>query len=142
MEMTAITKPRPAFSIGEISRLAGVNIETIRYYERIGVLPAPPRTASGRRIYGERERRVLTFIRRGRELGFSIPEIRALLALGAPGDASCAQVREIASAHLVEVRAKIADLVKLETMLSAAVAQCTGDIAPVCPVIDILSDAA
>ncbi len=102
--MTAITKARANYPIGALSRLTGVNIETIRYYERIGMVPAPPRSESGRRIYGEDERRVLAFIRRGRELGFSLPEIRALLELGAPGDASCGEVREIASAHLAGVR--------------------------------------
>jgi MerR family mercuric resistance operon transcriptional regulator len=137
--MTAITKPRPGLTIGAISRAAGVNIETIRYYERVGVLPAPPRTASGRRAYGEQEKRILTFIRRGRELGFSLSEIRALLALGAPGDASCAEVREIASLHLAAVRSKIADLARLESLLAEAVARCTGDAAPACPVLDILS---
>lgn len=138
--MAAITNARPALPIGELSRLTGVNIETIRYYERIGMLPAPPRTASGRRVYDRRQQRVLSFIRRGRELGFSLPEIRALLDLGAPGDASCGQVREIASSHLASVRAKIADLVKLESLLAAAVAQCAGNTAPICPVVDILDD--
>jgi len=140
--MTAITKARPDYAIGALSRLTGVNIETIRYYERIGMLPAPPRTASGRRVYGDTERRVLAFIRRGRELGFSPPEIRALLDLGAPGDASCGEVRDIASAHLDSVRAKIADLVKLESVLADAVARCTGDTAPVCPVLDVLAEPA
>ena len=75
--------PRSAatLSIGELSRRAGVNIETIRYYERIKILPAPPRTTGGRRAYGPAETRSLTFIRRSRELGFSLDEIRALLAL-------------------------------------------------------------
>ena len=136
--MTAITKARPAYAIGPLSRLTGVNIETIRYYERIGMLPAPPRTASGRRVYSDTERRVLAFIRRGRELGFSLPEIRTLIDLGAPGDASCAEVRDIASAHLATVRARIADLVKLESLLADAVARCTGGTAPACPVLDAL----
>jgi MerR family mercuric resistance operon transcriptional regulator len=140
--MAAITSPRAAhFAIGDVSRLTGVNIETIRYYERIGMLPAPPRTASGRRVYGADERRILAFIRRGRELGFSLPEIRALLDLGAPGEASCGEVRDIASAHLAGVRSKIVDLLRLEAILADAVAQCTGDTAPVCPVLDVLADA-
>jgi len=70
--------------IGKISRLSGVNIETIRYYERIKMLPAPRRTTSGRRVYSTTELRILAFIRRSRELGFSLNEIRALLRLGAP----------------------------------------------------------
>jgi MerR family mercuric resistance operon transcriptional regulator len=69
-------------SSGELSKDSGVNIETIRYYERIKMLPAPPRTASGRRVYGPAEKRTLAFIRRSRDLGFTLEEIRALLALG------------------------------------------------------------
>jgi MerR family mercuric resistance operon transcriptional regulator len=137
--MTAITNTRPAtLSIGELSRLTGVNIETIRYYERVKMLAVPPRTEAGRRIYGPDDRRVLAFVRRSRELGFTLDEIRALLALGAPGKVSCAEVKEIAGAHLASVRAKLADLARLADVLAAAVAQCTGDVAPACPVLDIL----
>src|SRR5262249_17736794 len=124
--------------IGEISKRSGVNIETIRYYERIEMLPAPPRTASGRRIYGAFELRLLAFIRRSRELGFSLDEIRALLRLGAPGDASCREVREIARHHLEDIRARIGDLRKLERLLANTIAKCTGSSAPDCPVLDIL----
>src|SRR5437588_11585102 len=99
--MRPITVSRAeTFAIGELSRLTGANIETIRYYERIKMLPAPPRTASGRRVYGARDVRVLAFIRRARELGFSLDDIRALLRLGSPEKASCRQVREIAAHHL------------------------------------------
>lgn len=140
--MPAITIARPeTISIGELSRLTGVNIETIRYYERVKMLPAPPRTEGGRRIYGPIGRRVLAFIHRGRDLGFRLDEIRALLDLGAPGEATCAEVKEIASAHLEGVRAKLADLARLEAVLADAVAQCTGDAAPICPVLDILESA-
>src|SRR6516162_9540140 len=69
--------PSETLSIGELSRRTGVNIETIRYYERIKMLPAPPRTSNGRRVYGPTEIRSLTFIRRSRELGFTLDEIRA-----------------------------------------------------------------
>lgn len=137
--MAAITDARArSLSIGEISRETGVNIETIRYYERVKVLPPPSRTQAGRRVYGREEKRVLTFIRRGRELGFTLEDIRVLLDLDAPGKASCAEVREIASAHLASVRSKIADLTRFEAVLAEAVAQCAGDTAPVCPVLDIL----
>jgi MerR family mercuric resistance operon transcriptional regulator len=125
-------------SIGELSKLSGVNIETIRYYERIKMLPAPPRTASGRRVYGPAETRTLSFIRRSRDLGFSLEEIRALLALGGPARASCADVHKIASAHLANVRSKLADLVKLESILAETVAQCSDDATPDCPVLDTL----
>ena len=124
--------------IGELSRLSGVNIETIRYYERIKMLPPPPRTASGRRVYGSTGLRTLVFIRRSRELGFSLDRIRALLRLGGPGKASCREVREIAAHHLDDVRAKLGNLKKLERLLARTVARCSGRTAPDCPVLDIL----
>lgn len=137
--MVAITNARPAsLSIGQLSRVTGVNIETIRYYERVNMLPPPPRTEGGRRVYGPEGKRVLAFIRRGRELGFALDEIRALLALAGPGEASCAEVKEIASTHLASVRSKIADLARLENILADAVARCAGETAPACPVLDIL----
>jgi MerR family transcriptional regulator, mercuric resistance operon regulatory protein len=124
--------------IGELSRLTGVNIETIRYYEKIKMLRPPPRTEGGRRVYGPAETRVLAFIRRGRELGFGLDDIRALLALGAPGRASCADVREIAAHHLDDIRSRIADLRRLERLLATTIAQCSGSRAPDCPVLDVL----
>ncbi|MET4260187.1 MerR family mercuric resistance operon transcriptional regulator [Bradyrhizobium sp. S3.12.5] len=127
-----------SISIGELSRDSGVNIETIRYYERIKMLPAPPRTASGRRAYGPAEKRTLAFIRRSRDLGFTLEEIRALLVLGGPERASCADVHKIASTHLANVRNKLSDLVKLEAILADTVAQCSDGATPDCPVLDIL----
>jgi MerR family transcriptional regulator, mercuric resistance operon regulatory protein len=124
--------------IGELSRLTGVNIETIRYYEKIRMLRPPPRTEGGRRIYGPTEARMLAFIRRGRELGFGLEDIRTLLALGAPGKASCGDVRAIAAHHLDDIRSKIADLRKLERLLAKTIAQCSGKTVPDCPVLDIL----
>jgi MerR family transcriptional regulator, mercuric resistance operon regulatory protein len=81
-------KTSEGIPIGELSRLTGVNIETIRYYEKIKMLPVPLRTGGGHRVYGPTETRTLAFIRRSRELGFAIDEIRSLLALGAPGNHS------------------------------------------------------
>src|SRR5262249_37275389 len=125
-------------TIGRLSELTGVNIETIRYYERTKVLPVPARTASGRRVYQSGDARTLAFLRRARELGFSLDEIRTLLQLGGPEKASCREVRGIAAHHLDDIRAKISDLRKLERLLAKTVAQCTGTTAPVCPVLDIL----
>ena|SRR5215467_7887362 len=136
--MRAITASRAErMPIGELSRLGGVNIETVRYYERIKMLP-PPRTASGRRIYGVTELRILAFVRRSRELGFSLNEIRALLRLGAAGRASCSEVKVIATHHLEDIRAKLSDLKKLERLLAKTVARCSGKKVPNCPVLDIL----
>src|SRR5262249_2840317 len=137
--MRGITTSRAdGLMIGELSKLTGVNIVTIRYYERIKMLPLPPRTAGGRRVYDATHLRILAFVRRSRELGFSLDEIRALIRLGGPVKASCRQVREIALHHVGDIRAKISDLRKLELLLTKTVAQCTGTTAPICPVMDIL----
>jgi MerR family transcriptional regulator, mercuric resistance operon regulatory protein len=137
--MPAITSSRSEnLPIGELSRLSGVNIETIRYYERVKMLAPPPRTASGRRVYDLQDLRILVFVRRSRELGFSLDAIRALLRLGGPEKASCREVREIAAHHLEDIREKLRDLQKLEHLLARTVARCSGRTAPDCPVLDIL----
>ena len=137
--MRSITASRAEIlPIGQLSRMSGVNIETIRYYERIKILPAPPRTASRRRVYDSAHLRVLAFIRRSRELGFSLDEIRQLIRLGGPHKASCREVREMATHHLDDIRAKLSDLKKLERLLAATVAKCSGRQVPDCPVLDIL----
>jgi MerR family transcriptional regulator, mercuric resistance operon regulatory protein len=137
--MRAITASRAdGLTIGGLSKLTGVNIETIRYYERTKVLPAPPRTTTGRRVYQSADVRTLAFLRRARELGFTLNDIRALLKLGGPEKASCREVRRIATHHLDDIRAKISDLRKLERLLAKTVAHCTGTTAPDCPVLDIL----
>jgi MerR family mercuric resistance operon transcriptional regulator len=126
-------------TIGKLAAAAAVNLETVRYYERINLMPPPARTASGHRAYEAVHIRRLTFIRRARELGFSIEEIRALLTLSEPSRASCAEVQEIARTHLDDVRAKLEDLTKLERILGETVARCSGDPAPSCPVLDMLA---
>jgi len=137
--MRTITSSRAKnLPIGELSKQSGVNIETIRYYERVKMLAPPPRTASGRRVYDSTDLRILVFIRRSRELGFPLDEIRALLRLGGPEKASCREVREIAAHHLEDIRAKLGDLRKLERLLAKTVARCSGKTAPDCPVLDIL----
>jgi MerR family mercuric resistance operon transcriptional regulator len=137
--MRAITPSRAdALTIGTLSERTGVNIETIRYYERIKILPVPRRSANGRRSYQRTDVRRLAFLRRARELGFSLEDIRALLRLGGPEKASCREVRKIATHHLDETRAKIADLRKLERLLADTISRCTGTTAPLCPVLDIL----
>jgi len=128
--------------IGELSRRTGCNIETIRYYERISLLPAPARSAGHYRVYDTADVRRLAFIRRARELGFTLDEVRALLALSANDrQDTCAQVRELAAGHLAEVRAKIADLRAMERVLADAVRRCTAGELPGCPIIDALSAA-
>ena len=111
--MQPFTDAREApLSIGVVSPLTGVHIETVGYYERVNMLAAPPRTPGGRRAYGQSHRRALSFIRRARDLGFSLDEIRALLDFDRSARASCEDLREIASLHLGNVRAKPADLAR------------------------------
>ena len=127
-----------ALPIGELSRRTGCNIETIRYYERIGLMPAPPRR--GRyRSYGPEDVGRLGFVRRARELGFTLDEVRALLRLAAEGQAACADARDLAALHLNDVRTRIADLKRMERVLSATVRACdTGNDAG-CPLMATLS---
>jgi MerR family mercuric resistance operon transcriptional regulator len=125
-------------AIGSLSRRTGTNVETIRYYERVGLLPAPPRSAGGYRLYANEHVKRLTFIRRARALGFSIDEVRTLLRLADERKRPCAEVRVVAEAHLTDVRAKLADLRRMERVLKATVARCAGGRRGDCPVIETL----
>lgn len=127
-----------SFTIGQLSRRTGVNIETIRYFEKVGLVASPPRTGGGHRIYGDDHLRALGFIRRARELGFTPDEVRGILALGGPTHACCDEVREIASQHLAIVRRKMADLARLEGLLASTIDRCSGDHVPHCAVIDMI----
>lgn len=123
----------------EIAARTGCNLETIRYYEKIGLLLEPPRLANGYRIYGEPHVRRLHFVMRGRELGFSIDDIRGLLDLVDGGTQTCAEVKARTEHHLSDVRTKIADLQRIETILAMTAAQCSGDEAPECPILEALA---
>ncbi len=126
--------------IGELSRATGTNIETIRYYERIGLLPAPDRTAANYRSYGEGHRSRLSFVRHSRELGFTIEEIRSLLDLSDDPSRDCGEADRIASLHLAQVEEKIAQLALLRDELTRIVGRCRGGIAADCRVIEALGD--
>ena len=123
---------------GRLAKAASVNIETIRYYETIGLMPVPSRTQSGHRTYDKLDIRRLSFIRRGRELGFGVEEVRGLLALDAPQGSSCALAKDIAVSLLEKVRGKLADLARLEAILAESIAQCTSAPMSQCPVLDML----
>lgn len=125
-------------TIGKLSANTGVNIETIRYYERIGILPAPPRTEGGYRIYNPDHLKRLSFVRRSRELGFTLKQTRNLLGLVDIGMYTCADVEKIALEHLQEIRIKIAELKKLEKSLKKIVSHCVDGTVKQCPIIDIL----
>ena len=125
-------------AIGALSKHTGTNIETIRYYERIGLLPAPARSSGGYRLYGAGHFKRLNFIRRARMLGFSIGEVRTLLRLADERKQPCAEVRVVAEAHLSDVRAKIADLEAMERVLEETVARCAKGTGSYCPMIEAL----
>lgn len=126
-------------TIGQLSKLSDVKIETIRYYERIGIMPNPPRTDSGYRIYSAPHLERLSFIRRSKELGFSQREVRRLLTLVDEHKYTCAEVRELTAKQLGAVRSKIRDLQKLEAVLADMVRECDGGDIPDCAIVDILS---
>lgn len=127
-------------AIGKVSQATGVKIPTIRYYEQIGLLPAPPRTEGNRRTYDRKDAERLTFIRHSRELGFEIDQIRTLLDLQDRPDQSCADADTIAKARLVEVKAKIASLTALQAELERMVDGCSHGRVESCRVIEILAD--
>jgi MerR family mercuric resistance operon transcriptional regulator len=131
-------KQTEAFAIGALSERSGVHIETIRYYEKIGIMPAPARSAGGYRIYGTDHVRRLHFIRRGRELGFSLDELRRLLHLVDGQTYTCREVNALTVEHLATIHQKIADLQRLEQVMSDMAKQCKGDRVPECPIIDAL----
>lgn len=136
------TFPRAgSLTIGALSAWTGVNVETIRYYERIGLLPAPRRSAGRHRLYDNDLARRLAFVRRSRQLGFSIGEIRALLRLADKGGLACAEVRQITLGHLADIRGKIADLRNLERALSRMTKACEANRLSACPILETLSPA-
>ena len=129
---------KQGITIGKLSSKTGVNVETIRYYEKEGILPPPPRTQSGYRDYSEEHCKRLMFVRRSRELGFSLNEIRTMLTMVDGGSLTCAEVKDVTVTHLDDVRKKIIDLQKLEETLQKIASQCKGGKTPDCPIIDFL----
>ena len=125
-------------AIGVLSKRTGTHIETIRYYERAGLLPLPTRSAGGYRLYGTTHLKRLNFVRRARALGFSLAEVRKLLRLADQKRRSCAEVRVVAEIHLEDVKAKIADLRRMERVLKETVARCKAGGGSHCAMIDAL----
>lgn len=126
---------------GKLARSSGCNIETIRYYETIGLLNPPERTQTGHRLYGPEDQARLGFIQRGRNLGFSIDELRSLLSLVDSNDYSCGDVLAVTRKQIESVKKKIADLRKLQRTLNGISAQCKGGDMPDCPIIESLFEA-
>jgi len=135
--VTTITKPR-GYPIGAMSKHTGVNIETIRYYERIALMPKPDRTAGGNRQYNHDQLKRLSFIKRSRELGFSINEIRALLGMVDQDGISCGDVHSMTILHLKSVQEKLASLRKLENVLTTMASECARGDVPDCPILETL----
>lgn len=123
----------------QLARLTGCNLETIRYYEKVGLLSDPPRSANGYRVYPPDLVQRLQFIMRARDLGFAVEEIRSLLSLTDAGQQTCAEVMARTQDHLADVRRKMADLQRIEATLMTSLAQCSGDTAPDCPILDALN---
>ncbi len=126
-------------TIGTAAKRAGCKVETVRYYERIGLLKAPPKSASGRRSYGEGDIERLRFIRRCRDLGFALKDVEALVALSHAGEGSCNQAKRLAETQIDTVRKKVADLKRVEVWLQATIDECNASRATACPLIEKLS---
>lgn len=130
----------PVLPIGVLAKRAGLTVEGVRFYEKAGILPAAARTAGRHRLYRRRDLDRLRFIRRARDLGFGLDEVRALLRLADEArERTCAEARDVASAHLRDVRAKLAGLRRVEQALSRMVACCRDGEASGCPLIEVLS---
>ena len=126
--------------IGELSRLSGVKIPTIRYYEQMGLIEAPERTEGNQRRFTSSELERLSFIKHARELGLSIETIRELIKLGDHPDQPCAEANRIAKAQLVSVRERISQLKRLEKELKRIASSCNADKVADCYVIRALAD--
>ena len=127
-------------TIGKLGEAAGVKVPTIRYYEQIGLLPEPDRSAGNQRLYGQSALDRLAFIRHARELGFPLDAIRDLLSLSDRPDQSCAAADVIARAQLAEVESRLARLTALKGELERMVVQCAGGRIADCRVIVVLGD--
>lgn len=124
--------------IGELSKQSGCSVETLRYYERIRLLPQPGRTEGGYRIYDEAQLARVRFIRRCRALEFSLDEIRELLDFVSRDDASCAEVSRFAESHLRLLETKIAELNEMRNSLAILLDDCARNRTPKCPLLDAL----
>lgn len=129
----------PKLNIGDAARASGVTAKMIRHYESIGLVKAPHRTEAGYRLYGEQDVRVLQFIHRGRALGFSLDQIRDLLALWEDKHRASADVRAMALAHIAELDRKIAEMAAMRRTLESLAASCHGDDRSDCPILDDLA---
>ncbi|HUR89167.1 MAG TPA: Cu(I)-responsive transcriptional regulator [Ramlibacter sp.] len=126
-------------NIGEAAHLSGVSAKMVRHYESLGLLPPVARTDAGYRQYGEREVHTLRFIRRARDLGFSMAEIGELVKLWQNQRRSSANVKKIAQRHLADIDAKMAEMAAMRKALQHLVHCCSGDERPDCPILEELA---
>ncbi len=127
------------YTIGEAAEAAGVNIETLRYYERRGLLPPPPRSRSNYRIYPDDSVRIVRFVKRAQELGFTLKEVKELLSFRQSSDANCADVRQQAQAKARDIATKIQALQAMHGAISELVDQCSGrGSVEACPILESL----
>jgi len=126
------------FKIGTLARNTNCQIETIRFYERIGLMPNPDRTESGHRVYGAEHEKRLSFMRRCRALDFSLGEIRTLLQTAEADNPSCAEVEKFSENHLKLIQGKIKDLRVMEKTMKNLLSECQVNRAPGCPLIEVL----
>lgn len=129
---------KTAYTRGQLAKLTKVNAETIRYYEKSGLLEEPKRGSNGYRLYFKEDVDRLRFIRRCRELGFSVNEIKALLSLSHLDEAHCEQVKEASKTHLNDIQNKIRDLLKIQSSLTDLIKQCEDNTTPSCPMLENL----
>jgi len=131
-------------TIGQLSDRIGCSVPTIRFYEEIGLIPEAIRTEGGRRSYGDEDAKLLTFIRRCRDFGFPVEQVRDLVALSTSSERNCFEARDLACGHLKNVREKIAEMKALERSLEEFIErcdiQCAGGPAADCVIFDDLAD--
>jgi len=126
-------------NIGGLAKRTGIAAKTIRYYESVGLLPAPARSEGNYRLYGERDVATLRFVQRARRLGFSLKEVGDLVALWRDRQRVSADVRTLAAAHLGEIERKLGELETMRATLRHLIRRCHGDERPDCPIIDELA---
>lgn len=130
-----------ALTIGKLAKAADTKVETVRWYEKVGLIDAPVRTGSNYRSYTQRDLSRLTFIRRARDLGFSLDQVRALLGLASDPGRDCGSVDELATGHLAAIDRKIADLASLRRELATLLTSCRGGTVSECRILEAFAPA-
>ncbi len=136
-----MTSKTGMLNIGDTAKASGVTAKMIRHYESIGLIAPAPRTDAGYRVYDERDVQVLQFVHRGRALGFSLEQIKTLLALWQDKGRASKDVRAMARQHIAELDRKIADMQSMRRTLASLASACHGDDRPDCPILDDLAHA-